>query len=551
MAFRRQFFNDSPYYRSDIQNSPNFRNDSFALRTGPPQNPLDLNRGPGYLGISFNDHKMTPEPKYVNNFGSYSAIRKDPPMFSGFEAKRPLFSSGPGGYPDSGPFLEEQSNKRFKQNFQPSTPRQYVNKGPVPATQQRNQGGTKPTLDKPKPPPPSAEKLQSLEKSGLLPTPDSNGNSFHCYYCDAFCNSLITAECHIDSPKHKKHMTEPNEKLQGIDMKFVMKTDKITDVSVLKARKEELKRLTDEQKTKYVEQQVRLKNGIGGEAYYCLLCNSPLNSTKVIDPHITSLRHIAFYETHKAEVEKAEKEKEEEAKKDKLDGPASDKVTLDEQLKLVKVSVIGLEEIVEYIDPENEDMRLYECTLCKVFNNAATVVNHVIGFKHRVNYIKKARPLEAWSFSERTRETMALAQSKAKEIEEADGRKRWTVKNEKPKIPANVSVSPTKKVNLKEIHEQVTQPESNGPSVLDTFTSYKIENDSDAQKAVEVVNSLIDSLLKYKLSKFPAEMRTVLASKLINEGIKTSLDKPLVNGVGDSEESNQDNSQKETPITKE
>ena len=90
-------------------------------------------------------------------------------------------------------------------------------------------------------------------------------------------------------------MTEPNEKLQGIDMKFVMKTDKISkflfissiyslsfndyflfiltaDVNILKARKEELKKLTDAQKTGYVEQMIRLKNGIGGEAFYCMVC---------------------------------------------------------------------------------------------------------------------------------------------------------------------------------------------------------------------------------------------------------------------------------------
>ena len=123
-------------------------------------------------------------------------------LFSG--SNRPLFSGGPSGYPDSGPFLEEPSNKRFKQTFPQSTPRQFINKGPVATTLQRNLGGPKPPLDKPKPPPPSLEKLQSLEKSGVLPTPDSGGTSFHCFYCDAFCNSLITAECHIDSPKHKK-----------------------------------------------------------------------------------------------------------------------------------------------------------------------------------------------------------------------------------------------------------------------------------------------------------------------------------------------------------
>ena len=40
-------------------------------------------------------------------------------------------------------------------------------------------------------------------------------------------------------------------------------------------------------------------------------------------------------------IVEAKKEKEDEAKKEKFDGPIQDKVTLDEQLKLVKVPVIG------------------------------------------------------------------------------------------------------------------------------------------------------------------------------------------------------------------
>jgi len=47
-----------------------------------------------------------------------------------------------------------------------------------------------------------SQTLADLAKNGVAPKPGSNG--FHCYFCDAFCNSLITAYSHIESPKHKR-----------------------------------------------------------------------------------------------------------------------------------------------------------------------------------------------------------------------------------------------------------------------------------------------------------------------------------------------------------
>ena len=51
------------------------------------------------------------------------------------------------------------------------------------------------------------------------------------------------------------------------------------------------------------------------------------------------------------------------------------------------MTLLGLKDLIEYIDPESGDMPLYECTLCNVYNNSATVITHIIGFKHRVNYL--------------------------------------------------------------------------------------------------------------------------------------------------------------------
>jgi len=118
---------------------------------------------------------------------------------------------------------------------------------------------------------------------------------------------------------------------------------------------------------------------------------------------------------------------------------------------------------------------------------------------------------------------MILASSKAKEVEEAEGRGVWTIKKEKPNIPVNVSVSPTKKIHLKEVEDFLESEEYQKKYFFQSFVNFKIETDSEAKKAMEVINFLIEALLQYKVNKFPPEMRQVLIQKLKSEGIKSSI----------------------------
>jgi len=47
----------------------------------------------------------------------------------------------------------------------------------------------------------------------------------------------------------------------------------------------------------------------------------------------------------------------------------------------------GLDFIIEYIDPDVNMQRIYECKLCKTWNPAATVLAHLTGYPHRTNFI--------------------------------------------------------------------------------------------------------------------------------------------------------------------
>lgn len=63
--------------------------------------------------------------------------------------------------------------------------------------------------------------------------------------------------------------------------------------------------------------------------------------------------------------------------------------TLDSQLAVAAKPIIGLEHVVEYIDPTTADsgIRIYNCTLCCVFRTVATILEHVCSFNHRVRTI--------------------------------------------------------------------------------------------------------------------------------------------------------------------
>jgi len=121
------------------------------------------------------------------------------------------------------------------------------------------------------------------------------------------------------------------------------------------------------------------------------------------------------------------------------------KATLDAQLRICSKPVIGLNHVVEYIDPDAEGaVRVYYCQLCAVFRTAATVLEHICSYHHRVRTLRKAFPADSNMFLLPDKKTinrnpglMTVATKRANEYELVYGRGEVDVRHERPSYPEN------------------------------------------------------------------------------------------------------------------
>ncbi|CAG2113329.1 unnamed protein product, partial [Medioppia subpectinata] len=125
-----------------------------------------------------------------------------------------------------------------------------------------------------------------------------------------------------------------------------------------------------------------------------------------------------------------------------IDLVLNNKSTLDAQLTLTKHPVVGLEYMIEYIDPEGMSPRIYYCRLCKQFNTCASVMEHVTGYNHRVRFIANKYPNQAKTYllpdgrrANRNVALMRMAQGRAQELELVYGRGDFEIRHEKVTIP--------------------------------------------------------------------------------------------------------------------
>lgn len=121
------------------------------------------------------------------------------------------------------------------------------------------------------------------------------------------------------------------------------------------------------------------------------------------------------------------------------------KATLEAQLRICSKPIIGLNHLVEYIDPEAEGtVRVYYCQLCAVFRTAATVLEHICSYHHRVRTLRKAFPADSNMFLLPDKKTinrnpglMTVATKRANEYELVYGRGEVEVRHERPSYPEN------------------------------------------------------------------------------------------------------------------
>lgn len=119
------------------------------------------------------------------------------------------------------------------------------------------------------------------------------------------------------------------------------------------------------------------------------------------------------------------------------------KATLEAQLRICSKPIIGLNYVIEYIDPDAEgSVRVYYCQMCNVFRTAATVMEHICSYHHRVRTLRKAFPADSNMFLLPDKKTinrnpglMNVATRRANEYELVYGRGEVDVRHERPSYP--------------------------------------------------------------------------------------------------------------------
>lgn len=115
----------------------------------------------------------------------------------------------------------------------------------------------------------------------------------HIYYYCVFCNinfhSKETAIYHLNRIFHKK--IRRGEYMTPIEAMFCAKTDRIDEYDVAFARMEALNRLDNKTKIELRDKGIRLKDGIGSDAYICLKCNASIASETIDSALFSLIRH--------------------------------------------------------------------------------------------------------------------------------------------------------------------------------------------------------------------------------------------------------------------
>jgi len=179
------------------------------------------------------------------------------------------------------------------------------------------------------------------------------------------------------------------------------------------------------------------------------------------------------------------------------------KTTLESQLKVCGKPVIGLDHIIEFIDPHTDaqsTIRVYHCQLCSVFRTAATVLEHVCSYHHRVRTLRRQFPSEANMFLLPDKKTInrnsaliSICTRRAAEHELVYGRGEIQVRNERPTFPE-------KDIDAEESDEIVivdTKQLEYLETTLKEMKTLKIQTQEEARVAKKIIDLLTDKLCEF------------------------------------------------------
>lgn len=309
--------------------------------------------------------------------------------------------------------------------------------------------------------------------------------------------------------------------------------------------------------------------------YYCKICDSHMNSEQMWENHVQGKRHLKNI------------------KKDPGEPPSKVKAVrtdltpkINKILDTIREPVVGLDYMCElqraesYLDPT------YSCFLCHATCTVSSVVDHILGTKHRLAYLKEVNPSEYSLVEEMKLKKSGLtsiSEDYAREYERKRGRGRMEVKIEKPKMAPPPSkkerrffeddddddlyyrrrpLSPPMGSDWRRERDRWSPPLSSLPSRImqsaymsppqpPNYAAMSMKEkmhvlrqvcnnlivvcESEGMEIMEVINSLTQSLLQYKIRVLPPQLQDTLARHIIS-GDTQALENTL--GLGSSGMSN-------------
>lgn len=126
--------------------------------------------------------------------------------------------------------------------------------------------------------------LEELRKEGIEMKENFNLEIYMCKVCDEVFQTSDSALIHSRSTEHseKKLGIFPDD----LDRSLIIPSENLSDINVVLARKQELKKLDIKTKYEFRRHGIRIKDGIGVNAYVCLECKVSFMSYNYVRSHL-------------------------------------------------------------------------------------------------------------------------------------------------------------------------------------------------------------------------------------------------------------------------
>ncbi|CAG2110173.1 unnamed protein product [Medioppia subpectinata] len=138
--------------------------------------------------------------------------------------------------------------------------------------------------------PPQLNKVdERLRNEGIKATETSAEFKFYCLFCNMYLDCKKVGVAHTNDPRHK--MMKCGDNLNELDAKFTIKSDRISEFEVAFARRHYLRTISLDLKTCLTNAGIRLKDGTGSQAFYCVKCELSVDKYEELENHINSAFH--------------------------------------------------------------------------------------------------------------------------------------------------------------------------------------------------------------------------------------------------------------------